>query len=324
MKKVYITTQFPAWVQSKLQAHLTDFEVLRLSSDLLLEHKSEDVVGLLVRSQTRVDKNLIDHFQDLQIVGTATSGFDHLDLKILKQKNVSAFYTPDANIESTADLTLLHILTLLRNNFSYQCQRKDFKWKNDMHLGHESHGISLGILGMGRIGRAVAKRAQAFGFKIFFHDPYIENYSDINPSFENLGKLELFTHCDVISLHVPLTEETRSAIDKHTLDHFGEDKILINCARGELINTVDLLRALDKGTIRFAGLDSFEGEPLALDSDLRNHPRVFWSPHIGAYTHQAFEKSCAEASNSLIYFLKNQEKVINPLPPEAAWFKDRF
>jgi D-3-phosphoglycerate dehydrogenase / 2-oxoglutarate reductase len=172
-KKIYMTTQIPQWVQSKLAAHLPEFEVLRLSADNLMEHKSENVVGLMVRSQTQVSPKLINYFKDLKLVGTATSGFDHLDLKILKDKNILAFYTPDANIISTADLTLLHILMALRNNFSNSVSEKNFNWKHQLPLGQESQGKNLGILGLGRIGKEVAKRALSFGFKVHYHDPYL-------------------------------------------------------------------------------------------------------------------------------------------------------
>lgn len=321
-KKIYLTTQIPQWVQAKLAAHLTDFEVLRLSSDHLMDHKWEKVEGLLVRSQTQVHKKLISYFKDLKIVGTATSGFDHLDLQFLTEKNITSFYTPDANIMSTADLTLIHILMSLRNNFLFQTYQKNFSWKHQLSLGTEASQKSLGILGLGRIGLEVAKRALSFGFKVYYHDPYLENPESIDPQIEPLGRLELFTHCDVITLHTPLTSETKNIIDRHTLEHFGNDKILINCARGELVNTQDLLIALDKGILKFAALDTFDQEPLPLNSAFKNHPKIFWTPHIGAHTHQAFEKSCLEASSVLINFFKDQSKPKNILPPNVLWAKN--
>lgn len=321
-KKIYLTTQIPTWVQAKLTAHLSDFEILRLSTDNLMEHKAENVLGLMVRSQTQINTKLISHFKDLKIVGTATSGFDHLDLKVLKEKNIIGFYTPDANVISTADLTMLHILMALRNNFSASMADKNFVWKNQLSLGQESQGRSLGILGLGRIGKEVAKRALSFGFKVFYHDPYLENLNDIDPRLEPLSRLELFTHCDLITLHVPLTQETKHIINWHTLDHFGEDKILINCARGELVNTQDMLKAIDKGILKYVCLDTFETEPLSVNSLLRHHPRIFWTPHIGAHTQQAYEKACFEASNIFVKYFQEQTLPLSVLPPKVAWAKN--
>lgn len=322
MPKIYLTTQIPQWVQAKLSAHLPDFEVLRLSGDNLMDHQSEGVVALMVRSQTQVHPKLTNHFKDLKIVGTATSGFDHLNLSALREKNVLAFHTPDANIHSAADLTLIHILMTLKNHFTPVVQNKNFTWKNQMPLGSECFGKSLGILGLGRIGREVAKRALAFGFKVYFHDPYLTDYDQLDPQLQSVGRLELFTQCDIISLHTPLTKETRNIIDRHTLDHFGEDKILINCARGELVNTQDMLEAIDQGILKYVGLDTFETEPLPENSILRQHPKIFWTPHIGAHTTQAFEKSCQEASQVLINYFQKQTSPQNLLPPNVAWAKN--
>ncbi len=320
-KKVYLTTQIPQWVQAKLAAHLPDFEILRLSSDHLTDHKWENVEGLMVRSQTQMNKKLVSYFKDLKIVGTATSGFDHLDLMALSEKNITSFYTPDANIMSTADLTMLHILMALRNNFLFNSLQKNFSWKHQLPLGSESTQKSLGILGLGRIGKEVAKRASSFGFKVYFHDPYLKKTDPIDPQVESLGLHELFTKCDVITLHTPLTKETKNIISKANLKHFGADKILINCARGELINAPDLLNALDAGIFKCVGLDTFDQEPLPISSALRNHPKIFWTPHIGAHTHEAFEKSCLEASSVMVSFFKEQVKPKNLLPPDVLWAK---
>ncbi len=322
LKKIYLTTQIPLWVQAKLSAHLPQFQVLRLSSFNLLEHESENVVALMVRSQTSLNEKLIHHYKDLKIVGTATSGFDHIDFKTLENRAILTFYTPEANVLSTADLTILHLLMSLRNNFAYSISNPKFKWKNQLNLGTEANGRSLGILGLGRIGREVASRALSLGLKVYYHDPYLNVGDVVDSRLEKLGRLELFTHCDAITLHTPLTSETRWIIDRHTLAHFGVDKILINCARGELVNTHDMLEALDQGILQHVGLDTFESEPLNSDSIIRQHPKIFWSPHLGAYTKQAFEKSCLEASDVLIKYFTEGHKPRNSLPPNVPWAKN--
>ena len=280
-----------------------------------------------MRSQTFVDSFILNRFEDLKIVGTATSGFDHLDLKALKDKNVTAFFTPEAHIHSTADLVLLHILIALRKNFPYIQNHSEFVWKHQIHLGHETGSHHLGLIGLGRIGKEVAKRCAFLGHKISYHDPYL-NYSEHetqkSQGYQSLSLLEVFTQCDIISLHTPLTHKTKHLIDHRTLEHFGQGKILINCARGGLICTADLIQALSSGILAHVGLDTFENEPLGQNSVLKNHPQIFWTPHIGAYTQEAFKASCQQASENLIHYFNLQKPPPHTLPPDVLWAKEIY
>lgn len=322
---VFISEDYPQWALSMLRSELVDYEVVQGSViDLLESVTASRVEALLVRSTSRVDHNLLTALPRLKIVGTATSGFDHLDLDVLSQKSIMTFHTPDANAAATADLTLWHILSVLRNLKSQTLNA--LKWRPELPRGHNAENLSLGILGMGRIGKHVARRAQALGMSLFYHDPYID-HEELQSSFLNLnaqpmGLLELFTHCDVITLHLPLTRKTHHIINEKTLEHFGHDKILVNCARGELVHTQAVLKALDSGILTSVALDTFEVEPLEPSSPLRQHPRVYWTPHIGAYTEEAFHQSCQEAIQTVIDFLNFQKSPPAPLPPAAAWVED--
>lgn len=324
---IFISEDYPVWAKALLQTEWPNFKIIQAPIHSLLnrELSGEDIQGLLVRSTSKVDEKLLEVLPNLKIVGTATSGFDHLSLKNLSAKNIITFHTPTANADATADLTLWHILTSLRSLSTLQQQ--DIKWRSDLSRGKNALGLSLGILGMGQIGRRVAQRAQAFGMQIFYHDPYVDQEDLIKSPWdlkqpETMGLLELFTHCDVISLHLPLTQKTQHIINEKTLEHFGTGKALINCARGELVHTSSLLKALDSGVLDHAGLDTFEAEPLDPQSILRKHPKVQWTPHIGAYTEQAFVASCKEAVLTLSAFFKHKTPPAFPLPPAADWAED--
>ncbi len=324
---IFVTEDYPQWALTLLRTELPNYNVVQGSLVTLFDNQElcSCVEALLVRSTSTVDHKLLNFTPQLKAVGTATSGFDHLDLKALKEKNIVAFHTPDANADSTADLTLWHILSVSR--FLNTSQLKKAQWRSDLPRGKNLHSLSLGVLGMGRIGRRVAQRAQAFGMSIFYHDPYIEHEELGSATWnlaaaEPLGLLELFTHCDVITLHLPLTGKTRHIINEKTLEHFGNDKILVNCARGELIQTSALLKALDTGVLTHAALDTFEVEPLEALSPLREHPQVQCTPHIGAYTEQSFNRSCQEAVELLSKFLKSNQIPPSTLPPTTLWAEE--
>lgn len=321
---VLVTDLYPPTTLALLQKQNHKHEIVNTSVDEIFnnEFANKKVEALLTRSQTRVNEALLKHLKDLRVVGTATSGFDHFDLDLLEKEKIIAFHTPLANADSTADLTLWHILSCLRHTG----RQSKINWRLDLNRGHCPNDLNLGILGFGHIGQRVALRAKGFGWNVFYHDPYVLSDHRLDPqhfSFaETLGLLELFDHCDIISLHLPLTRKTKNIINEKTLAHFGSDKILINCARGDLIHTQDLLSALENGILSAVGLDVFATEPLPQDSRLRDHSKVVWTPHIGAYTIEAYEQSCLQAVNQLSQFLQSQKTPINPLPPQTLWAQD--
>lgn len=316
--KVLICDNYPLGITTALESKLGNYKVETSNSTDIFKTIDQNVIGLLVRSATKVDDKLFAQLPNLKIVGTATSGFDHIDYNFLQSKGVHAFNTPDANANATADLTLWHILSCLRqvghNNFN------QVHWRSDLSRGQDALGLNLGLLGFGRIGQRVAHRAKAFGFNVFYHDPYIDPESQLLG--QPLGLLELFDHCEIISLHLPLTQKTRNIINEKTLSHFGHDKILINCARGDLVRGPDAIKALDEGILSALGFDTFPQEPLAPDSPFRSHPKIVWTPHIGAFTTQAYEHSCNQAAYVLAEFLLRQQIPDDILPPDVPWAKD--
>ena len=272
--------------------------------------------ALVIRSQTRVDQKLLEKAPSLRFVVTATSGFDHIDLKATRKRSIRSFHVPETQVVSVAEFTFLMILATCRkfNLAGRQIQKKE--WNRDELLGASLAGKSLGIIGLGRVGRQVARIARAFGMRTLAFDPYIEN---CDPNVAMLGFEELMKSSDVVSLHVPGTKKTCGMINKQSLQWMGPCAKLINLSRGDVINQEDLIWHLKKNPHFVAGLDVFEREPLAPDSPLPGLNNVILSPHIGACTKEALGDSSRKALKKALALLRN-ETVDGELPPKAPWY----
>lgn len=272
--------------------------------------KSENLDGvecLFIRSRTLVDKALLERAKDLKLVVTATSGFDHIDLVAAQERGVKVAFTPEANAASAAELTWALVLA---------CARNLKLWSQNSKLGHQLAGKTYGVIGCGRIGSRVARIAQAFGMRVLVYDAYV---GDI--PWERRGLDELLRESDVVSLHVPLTRETRKMINRNTLEGLSSQSILVNTSRGEVIDEVALIDVLREGDIGAVGLDVVEREPLTPDYPLHKFENVILTPHIGARTAEAFEQASLEAAQQIASFFKGSD-LAHPLPPKADWYHD--
>jgi D-3-phosphoglycerate dehydrogenase len=278
----------------------------------------EKVQVLLTRSGTRVNDQLLQNAPALKFVVTATSGFDHFDLKLLQKNGVGASFCPSANAESAAQWTLTLMLNLLRQFSKMAASVRQQKWREGFTRGVELSGLQLGIVGLGRIGSRVATLAQAMQMDVVTYDPYVprETFSRLN--VKTLGLIELFKTSDVISFHVPLTIETKAIVNRRTLEHINPDAYLINVSRGAVIHEAELATHMRLGHLKGAALDVFENEPLPKDSPLRGLSNVILVPHVGAYTDQAFARGSFEAAEKVVAFLRGQP-VSDSLPPQTEW-----
>lgn len=285
-----------------------------------LQEELDDSSALLIRSRTRVDADLIKRSPQLKYIITATSGFDHIDFEACEAAKIKVAYTPEANAASASELTWALILNLVRSVTSADKSVRRHEWKDQLTKAHNLQGLQLGIVGLGRIGKRVAKMAQAFEMRVTAYDPYIESslFNELN--IEALSLIEVLLSSDIITLHVPLTPETRQIINHQTLEHINPEAYLINVARGELINETELAIRMEKGMLRGAALDVFEKEPLSQDSRLRSLKNVLLTPHIGAYTLEAFEKASQMAVDELFFMIEGQHSP-NQLPLQTGWFE---
>ena len=276
---------------------------------------------LLIRSRTKVDKELLDKMPKLRLVVTATSGFDHIDWRECQQRGITVSHTPEANAQSTAELTLTLMLATERQLISARKNVRENKWREGLTRPHGLEGQELGIVGLGRVGKRVARLAQAFGMRVSAFDPYIDDSVFKTHEIERLSLIELLKANDYVSLHVPLTSETLHLLNQPTLNEMQGEAILINTCRGPVVDENALLTALDEGTIRGAAMDVIEREPPPRGHRVLTHPKLLLTPHIGAFSDQAWEKSSAEAVDKALKYFRGQP-VLDTLPLPVPWFEN--
>ncbi len=248
-----------------------------------------EIEVLIVRSATKVTADIIEAGTKLKIIGRAGTGLDNIDVKAAETKGIKVINTPGANSISVAELTIGLMIACSRHIARGTIDLKNGKWTKKELEGHELFGRTVGIIGFGNIGREVAKRLLAFDMKILAYDPFVKE-TDMNVKMVDLDTL--YKESDYITIHVPLTPETKNLINKETISKMKDGVIIINAARGGIIDEEALYEALVSGKVYAAGLDVFEVEPPTdeLRQKLLALPNVVATPHIGASTFEAQER----------------------------------
>lgn len=261
-----------------------------------------DAEALFVRSKPKVTSKVIESAKKLKVIARAGVGLDNIDVEAAKKKGIKVINTPEATSISVAELAIGLMLSLLRKiPFSHNSV-KSGKWERSKFLGAELHGKKLGIIGFGRIGKAVAERAKAFGLEILVYDPYVDMETCLRYNVKRVELTELLKTCDIISLHMPSTPETKGMIGKKEFDSMKLGAYLINTARAELIQQEYLLEAL-KNKLAGAAFDVYVKEPPANDP-LLNLDNVVFTSHLGASTQEGQERAIIEAINKVKEELK--------------------
>jgi lactate dehydrogenase-like 2-hydroxyacid dehydrogenase len=261
--------------------------------------------GLFTLLTIPVTENILNQAPNLRVISNMAVGVDNIDIEACTQRGIPIGNTPGVLTESTADLTMALLLSIARkiSNASRDAYEGRWKtWSPAGWLGMELHGATLGIVGMGKIGKAVAKRALGFGMNILFTD--LEPVNDINASQVSLQ--ELLVRSDIVTLHIPLTPETRGMINRSALSMMKPSAILVNVARGPLVDTSALLEALQNNTIAAAALDVTDPEPLPPSHPLYSIPNCLIVPHIGSATQQTRRKMAELACDNLLAGLKGE------------------
>ncbi len=260
--------------------------------------------ALLVRGATRVTAEVLAAAPDLKVVARAGTGLDNIDVAAAKQRGVTVLNTPAANAISVAELTLGLMLALDRNVVAACSDLRQGRWEKSKYAGRELCGKALGLVGFGRIGREVAVRARAFGMRISAFDPVLEAWP---PGFEWVARASgldlLLSDADYVSLHVPLSPETRHLIGAPQLSRMKRDAVLVNCARGGTVDEAALHAALASGVLRGAALDVFAAEPPG-KTPLLELPNVIATPHLGASTAEAQDRAGVEAAELVVEALR--------------------
>ena len=278
---------------------------------------THDVKVLLVRSATKVRKDIIDACPGLKIIGRGGVGMDNIDVAYAREKGLHVINTPASSSESVAELVFAHLFTGVRflhdanRNMPLEGDTNFDGLKKAYANGIELRGKTLGIIGFGRIGQAVAKMALGLGMKVIAADKYVSeavirvdfyNGQFINVEIVTESLEDVIKHSDFITLHVPAQEGY--VIDKEEFQLMKDNVGIVNCARGGVINEVALIEALDEGKVLFAGLDVFENEPNP-EIQILMHSKISLTPHIGAATMEAQDRIGTELAEQIISLLKN-------------------
>ncbi len=252
--------------------------------------------GLIVRSKTQIDRDLLGENPTLKFIGRAGAGLDNLELEYLSQKGIEVLHASEGNRDAVGEHTIGLLLSLLRNIPKADREVKELIWNREGNRGEEVMGKTIGIIGYGNMGKAFAKRVSGFGCTVLAYDKYITSFSDTFCTEVNLDAL--FSETDILSLHIPLTAETKMMVNAEFLNQFKKKIILLNTARGEIVSLTDIATALDNGSLRGVALDVLENEKLNTLSQqqmsafnlMRKKTNVLFTPHIAGWTFESHIK----------------------------------
>ncbi len=311
MHKVFCTYKLPDYVKKILSGYeikMND-KNKQLSKKEIIKNAS-DSLAILSMLTDKIDREVIDGCPNLKVISNCAAGYDNIDIDYARKKNIAVTNVPGVLTEATADLAFGLLLATCRRIVEADKFTREghfVGWRYDLLQGMELQGKTLGIVGMGRIGRAVAKRALAFGMNVLYHNrkPLSkEMENELIARYVNLEKL--LKESDIISLHVPLTEETHHLLNKKRLKMIKKTAYLINTARGPVIDEDALIKILENNEIAGAGLDVYENEP-NVPERLKHLQNVVLLPHIGSATKETRENMLLKAAQNIKSVLNRQK-----------------
>ncbi|QHT60502.1 phosphoglycerate dehydrogenase [Paenibacillus lycopersici] len=311
---------------------ISDLGIQKLvdAEDVVVEKKpglSEDelvaIIGeydaLLVRSQTRVTARVMEAGKSLKVVGRAGVGVDNIDLEAATQRGIIVINAPDGNTITTCEHTFAMMMAVARHIPQAYLKTVGGEWDRKSFVGVELRGKILGVLGMGRIGSEVAKRAKAFGMEIWGYDPFLTEERAEKLGIRLSSVDDIVRNADFMTVHTPLTPETRHMISRPQFEVMKKGMRIVNCARGGIIDEHALVEAADQGIVAGAAFDVFESEPPAADHPFLKHPKIIVTPHLGASTVEAQENVAIDVSEQVLNILRDKPFInaVN-MPPIPA------
>jgi D-3-phosphoglycerate dehydrogenase len=277
-----------------------------------------DYDALVIRSATKVTEELLTAAKKLKVVGRAGIGLDNVDIPAATKRGVLVMNTPTGNVITTAEHTIAMMMALTRNIPWGTSTLKDGKWEKKKLQGREVYNKVLGVIGFGKIGSIVADRARGLKMQVIVHDPFIPDEQIAKAGFEAVSREDLYQRADYITVHVPKLKDTVGLLNKKAFDQMKDGVMIINCARGGIVDETDLNEALRSGKVAGAALDVFENEPPGV-CPLFEIDRVICTPHLGASTLEAQTNVAIQVAEQIIAYLKNGT-VINAVnvPPVSG------
>jgi D-3-phosphoglycerate dehydrogenase len=295
-----------------------DVKTKMSKEELLKEIKHYD--GLIIRSATKVTADVIAAADRLKVVGRAGSGLDNVDTQAATRRGIVVMNTPGGNTVTTAEHTMAMIFAMTRRIPQATASLKGGKWEKERFMGMELYGKTLGIVGMGQIGGYLCKLAQGVSMNVIAYDPYLAEERAKKMGVELLTVQDLFKRADIISVHTPLTPETKALINAAAIETMKPGVMIVNCARGGIINEADLYEALKSKRVVAAAFDVFEEEPVKPDHSLLTLDNFICTPHIGASTAEAQENVAVGIAEQIVdYFTRGIARGavnIPSVPPE--------
>ncbi|AJZ75667.1 2-ketogluconate reductase [Candidatus Nitrosotenuis cloacae] len=316
MKQILLTRKLHKFAMNQLQKkyELTIHTgIIPMPKKLLLQ-KIKNADGLICFPYDIIDREIIESAKNLAVISTYSVGYDHIDVSAAKKRNIRIGYTPNVLTNATADLTIGLMLDLMRRITEGDRLVRAGSWGEIFgphdYTGIDLEGKTLGILGIGRIGQAVAKRAQVFGLNIIYHSRtrLTKNQeSKLGTRFASFS--DLIRSSDILTIHIPYKKETHHLIDLQILKKMKKSSFLINTSRGKIINEKDLIQALKAKTISGAALDVFEKEPIGKNHELTKMENVVLAPHIGSSSAETRHKMAQITIQNLILGLQGRKMV---------------
>ncbi len=273
--------------------------------------------GVVIRSGTKLTAEVLEGQQRLKVVARAGVGVDNVDLPAATRQGIIVSNTPDGNTLSTAEQTVAMMMALCRNIGPASQSMREGRWDRKLYTGSQLAGKTIGVVGLGRIGLAVARRCNGLEMNVLGFDPFLSEERADDQNIELYRDIdELLVKCDIVTVHTPLTDETRGMINAGRLAKMKKGVRLINCARGGIIDEQDLIKALESGQVGGAAIDVYTTEKAGANDELAKFTNVLCTPHLGASTDEAQEQVAVEAADIVCNFLTKNEvrSAVNMVP----------
>ncbi len=254
----------------------------------------KDYIGIAVRTKFKIDKELFDAALNLKFVARAGAGLDNIDIVAAKERNIQLINAPEGNRDAVAEHAIGLLLSLMNNFPNADAQIRNGVWDREGNRGYELKGKTVGIIGYGFMGQKMARKLAGFEVNVIAYDKYQTGFG--NEYAREVSMEEIVKHSDVLSLHIPLTTETKQMVDDEYFYHFKKPIFFINTSRGEIVNTAALLKNINSGKILGAGLDVLEVEKFpnlqeqTWFNELKNNDKVILTPHVGGWTFDSYRK----------------------------------
>ena len=307
--KILISDKMSNKVEDVLKSKSIDYDIKTGLEPSELKSIIDDYNGILIRSATKLTADILENCTNLKVIGRAGVGVDNVDLDVATKNKILVMNTPLGNLEATAELSVGLMFSLYRHIHNANASTHEGKWEKAKFMGTELKGKTLGIVGFGNIGQRVAEICKVIGMKILTNSNSASDEDLNNFGAKKVSTEDLISSSDVLSLHTKLNDQTKNMLNKESIATMKSSSVIINCARGGLINESDLKDALNNNVIAGAAIDVYETEP-ATENVMFGAKNLLLTPHLGASSKEAQSNVAIDVANQVADFLK-ENKIVN-------------